>query len=228
MIDKFEFYKEAYYKELDRRDALTNALNVPITVLTGLIAINSYMFLNYSFTAEVSSYFKVLSAVNIVSLVVTIIMLIYSYLAKPEIKLIQGGDVITRTQKDVENQIKENQEKYTEFIDVDAEKYTASYSIFIACTDHNIKSNDSKSNAMYNAKISLCINIALTLICLFFFTKNVIENPKKNQTTFIMSEKDKPKERPTVFVYQPTEKPRTVKNNETGLVPISKEKTTPN
>lgn len=36
LMDEFEYYKELYFKENERREAVVNSLNIPIAIITGL------------------------------------------------------------------------------------------------------------------------------------------------------------------------------------------------
>ena len=46
-MNKFYFYKEVYYKEIERRNNIYNLLNIPLTIVTALIGLNAYVITNF-------------------------------------------------------------------------------------------------------------------------------------------------------------------------------------
>ena len=44
ILNRIDFLKEWFYKEEERKNSLNDSLNIPIGILTGLIAIISYLF----------------------------------------------------------------------------------------------------------------------------------------------------------------------------------------
>lgn len=49
-MDRFEFYKEQYYKELDRKNEITNSLNMPIGILTVFVATLFYLLASFKYS----------------------------------------------------------------------------------------------------------------------------------------------------------------------------------
>ena len=54
MENRFDFYKEFYFKELDRRDEINNSLSLPIGIITALFAGIFYLFTNFDYSSETS------------------------------------------------------------------------------------------------------------------------------------------------------------------------------
>src|ERR1044072_5236245 len=51
-MDRFEFYKESYYKELERKDALEDALNMPLSIASATLAVLFFFSTSYDYELD--------------------------------------------------------------------------------------------------------------------------------------------------------------------------------
>ncbi len=82
-MNRFEVLLEWYHKENERSQHINEALNIPIGILTGLIALFFYMFSTFSFEHEkneiIEIFFVVLLALAIICWIIVVILLFGSY-----------------------------------------------------------------------------------------------------------------------------------------------------
>lgn len=51
-MDRLEIYKESYYKELERNDNLEDALNMPLSLVSGMLAVLFFFFTSYDYDGK--------------------------------------------------------------------------------------------------------------------------------------------------------------------------------
>lgn len=78
-MGRYEFYKEAYYQELSRKDVLEDALNIPLGIISAVIAALYYFFSSYDYHLEGGLEFvlKILFLVLMTGSVLFILSAIY-------------------------------------------------------------------------------------------------------------------------------------------------------
>lgn len=76
--DILNFYKELYYKEIERKEQITNSLNIQIGVITGFLTIQFYLITNYNFTKDILAF--LFSFASSVTLTLSLISIYYLFL----------------------------------------------------------------------------------------------------------------------------------------------------
>ncbi|MBK9793082.1 MAG: hypothetical protein IPP60_08250 [Sphingobacteriales bacterium] len=164
-MNRFDFYKELYFKEEDRKKSLNDALTLPIGIVSAQIALLSYFYSNYVSKgfASLPIWSKIFFILTIVSLLICILFLIFSYFElrfKKEKYFIETafrynyiGSVI-----EFEDYYIKKLNYYNETIQTansaslhDLEENIISN--FIESIAHNVKLNDKKTKRISNAKL---------------------------------------------------------------------------
>lgn len=187
---RFNFYKEWYYKELERRDQLANALNIPITLLTALFGLTAYLCINFNYKSKddcIINLFILFISLSSIALVITMIMLLISYVHKYQFQSFPLYDFLKLESDEAKDAVK----KFNNEIDIynsntdeddlipDSDKltYDIEYEerlciLLIGIIEKNATNNDIKAIFILRAKIALSICFVLIFISLGIFTFN--------------------------------------------------------
>jgi cbb3-type cytochrome oxidase subunit 3 len=187
-LNRFDFFKETYFKEIERKTSIDSSLSIPIGIITIEGTVLSHMLLNFNYKDSWmnSVVFIVFILAAFVFLAITICRLIrtyhifnkgrqYKYL--PFSQLLNDyyanlGDYYEKVESDGE--IRQNK------LDNDYEDYLIRN--LVECNKTNAELNDKKLYHLFLAKQSLIISILTVFICLFPYGYNY----------FLYSEKGKP------------------------------------
>lgn len=161
-MDSYQFYKSIYDRELNRRKDLDAAINLPITILTILVAANSYLI---SKTDAIHQKSIILTS-NIILTLITISFLISAFfLTRSYNNLFKGFGYInlglTKKIREFEvidipkynDQVEEKEKINFEKIMIDKLTHL---------TDDHIIFNDKRSLDLYRAKTFIIITLILT------------------------------------------------------------------
>ncbi|SRR5690554_6901878 len=169
-MDSFNFYKSIYDRELSRRVDLDNSINIPITILTLIIGLNSI----YIDKAIFESLFHELVLVNAMVILIgfTILISVF-FLIKSYNNFFKGfayrNLALTKEIRKFETQqipdynIMVNKEDRLTF-------ETELIKRLVAVTDDHIIFNDKRGNDLYKAKTLLIVALILTGIQLVLVT----------------------------------------------------------
>lgn len=180
-MDKFEFLKEWFYKEDERKESLNNSVNLQLGILTAIIAAIFYILTKYNYTDLpfstflfiffqiatiifwlISSYFLLMSYNNLYKG--------YKYLGFPYANFIN----------DEYAKLKPYYEQYRNDLDKDLDSLVKDNieKLLIRNIDNNFYLNDTKSAYLHKSKIHLLNCIILLLISTILFSYNFIVNPQ--------------------------------------------------
>src|SRR5690606_21495794 len=164
-MKKIDFLLNWFYKENDRRIELESSMNIPISILTALIAGIYFLILNYNFKSNIvlDLIFMILISLCVIFWLISICNLIISYnnfFKGFSYKTFPNANFL-----DIETKnINEYYEKYKE--DLKSEGFNQVKQIesnvceFLKeCIDYNTIKNDKKSFYLYRCKIHLIICI---------------------------------------------------------------------
>lgn len=170
-MDLYEFYKELYFHEIERKDKYTNSLAIPIGVLTIFGGIIFSYFKIWSedlitvqwFSKKLFILFLILSVFFVLCAVFCltrgIIGYAYSYISPPE-RLEEYRQVLLRWYESQGNSV---EEASMDFKDTITQQY-------IDCIQINTLNNDSKSVWLYMCFLSLTATFILILFCTIFYS----------------------------------------------------------
>lgn len=182
-MDNFEFYKELYFKENERRSEVLNALNIPIAILTALITSLFYIVTNFDYNLEyfLSIIFILLSFISFITLVISIYYLILAFgnFSKSyEYKCIAYTNELYSWQKELIKHFEsaEDNEKT-------ANDYFKNYlaESFSNHTAYNMSVNDEKYELIYSSKKYLILSIIIIFFNLLPFGFNYFNKKGKTE-----------------------------------------------
>jgi hypothetical protein len=178
MNNKFEFYKEFYFKELDVRNEINNSLSLPIGLISGLVAGVFYLLTN--FDCKCSTWLTVLFGAAIIAALIFLVVSIY-HLIKAYSDFPKGYDY--NVLPDI-NDIEDYRQQLTLFYDditstemVDKEMSDYILSEMISNTGGNQKNNKRKMKYRYNCEKYLITSFIMVCISLPFFCFNYVLKP---------------------------------------------------
>ena len=161
-MDSYQFYKSLYDRELSRRKDLDAAINLPITILTILVAANSYL------TGKQESihqkYLIVISNILLVLLITSFLVSIF-YLIRSYNNLFKGfGYRNLGLTTEIRNFELIEIPKYNAQVD---EKENLNFEVLIIdkltqYTDDHIVFNDKRSLDLHKAKTFIIVTLVLT------------------------------------------------------------------
>ena len=174
-MDNFEFYKELYFKENERRMEVQNSMNIPIAVITATASVEFYLIttMNYKNGVINNWIFYFLIGFSNIGLLISIFNLIrafgeffkgYEYSSIPYVQ--QLYDWSLNLDKYFKDQGKTTQ---------DAEQHFKKYMVenLIKHTDHNMYVNDQKFTCIFLSKKFLIFSMICTLLSIgpYFYSK---------------------------------------------------------
>lgn len=181
MQERFEFYKEYYFRELDRRNQLNSSLSIPIGLITGLAGGVSYLLTNFDYAIRfwLSIPFVVVTGGGIIFLLLSIYNLIIAYTNFPRpynYMLIADVDVIEKYHQDLKAYYIANPG-----VEDTSEKEFENYIVseMVVNTGNNQKNNKKKTKFSYNCEKYLIRALMLISLSLPFFSINYALKPGK-------------------------------------------------
>src|SRR5690606_37984476 len=159
MNENLNLYKEFYFREIDTKNHLTNAVNVPIIVITAIISMHFYIF-SQDLNSDLLIFGKVISSINLASTLVALF-----FLTKSFSNLISSHtyrEIADMGQfRDFEVKLIEEQEKRS-----DAQFLFERHLIkeFTLSSKHNSNVNKNRTEDLAKTKISLFLSVFLTII----------------------------------------------------------------
>lgn len=170
-MDHFEFHKELYHIENERRNTVNESLSIPIAIGTGLLSFLFYLVTTFDYTQSGFSvcFFLVLSILGTIPLGFAVYSLIrafsnltsgfeYKGLPYPE-DLLEHRKKLIEHYTQYGNGAAEGEEKYQEYL----------LGKFAEHTNHNTLVNDQKTRHVFNAKRAMVYAlVAMGIACIPF------------------------------------------------------------
>jgi len=169
-MESYNFYKSIYDRELNRRMDLDKSINIPITILTLIIGLNSI----YTDESLFQNFFCEFGTVKIMILIIGITLFISTFfLIKSYNNLFKGFAYrnLALTKKIREFETKQIPE-YNAQVNVE-DKLTFETELIerlIVVTDNHTVFNDRRSLDLYRAKTFIIVSLILTGIQLIIVT----------------------------------------------------------
>lgn len=210
-----EFYKERYYKEVERKNVLNDKFNVFLTIIT--ISGGGYLFVldrlfrlleQDNYKISIATFLIIIMSIIIAILYTKIFKYMYSIYYENEYEYLNTSKVIEEKRGEIKKYYDKHYDKYfkiiggkekEELIEEDMEQDLKEK--FISAYDHNRERNDSriKENVRLNKIILLtALLIILTYIIILIIPDNEslnIKNKTQIQEETDMNDKIIPKER---------------------------------
>jgi hypothetical protein len=191
MNDKFEFYKDFYFKELDKRNEINNSLSLPIGIITTLIAGVFYLSTNFNYDCQslghiiVAFIFVILVVTGIVFLIVAVYDLVKSYTDFPkgyEYFLLPDTNEIDDYEKKLQEYYSKNPEM-PNTANEEVKEYILSE--MIKNTGQNQVNNKRKSKFRYLCEKNLIISLMIITASFLLFIANYSFGPQRTSISEI-------------------------------------------
>lgn len=159
MIQDSNFYKEFYFKEIDRKHVLNNAVNLPIVVISAIISIYFYLF-NQNLDFWVNVIGSITAFIVLFILLISMFFLFRSFtnLTKGHsYREIADMQTVLNYEKELIQNITEKEK-----INLDFEKYLKDE--FAACSAHHFHINKKRTVDIARSKRLLFIAFIFTVI----------------------------------------------------------------
>ena len=176
-MNNLDFYKEFYFREIDRKNELNNVINIPILIITGIISVHFYFY-----TQQIQNSFKIylfiLSFIAGVSIIYSTFYLLksfsnffknHSYKELNEMKVIYKfeRDLITEQSK-VEDAEKLFSESLVEQLS--------------DCESHNFLINKTRTEDIAKSKIGIFISVITSILFSIIFLISILTMETKEET----------------------------------------------
>lgn len=168
-MDSYQFYKSLYDRELSRRKDLDAAINLPMTLLSIILAANTYVVKETDWTNCLTQLFILTALISLtaIGLGISIFYLTRSYNNFFKGFAYRNIGLTTEIRK-YENELesynqKVDDEKRIKFENIVVDKLTN-------IIDDHIIFNDKRSHDLYSAKTFLIICIMLTILNFIIFS----------------------------------------------------------
>jgi hypothetical protein len=176
-MKNFEFYKEFYFREIDRKNELNNVINLPILIITGIISVQFY-FYNQKIENSIVIYLEVLSLICAISVIYSTYYLLKSFsnFFKNHIyKELNEMKSIYSYEKEL---IKEQEKKE------DAEMLFSEYlnEQFSDCASHNFLVNKIRTEDIAKSKKGIFISVICTSLISIIFLISILTMAKKEES----------------------------------------------
>jgi hypothetical protein len=177
----FQFLKDRYDFEVQRKDKLTDSLNLPVAIVGGLGILLGVMARSFTYTDQVLTWlFLVPLSAALFAFLTCLVHLARAYRRQKHMYLPLLSD------------LDESQEEFLEFAKVMAGSKTEILDEFeaqvhtrmIDAADRNTRNNDERSSILFMARVSLFAVLALTALTGVSYVAD--------QVRFSMSKKDTP------------------------------------
>jgi hypothetical protein len=77
-MDNYELYKEFYFFEINRKNELNNAINIPVLILSIIVSIHFFLF-SQKMNCLIILFGKVLAVITLLSMIYSIYFLLKSF-----------------------------------------------------------------------------------------------------------------------------------------------------
>ncbi len=179
-IRSLELYKDWYYKELERKDSIDNALNIPFGLVSALLAVCFYLLTNYDYSLQgiFRAAFILLVSGSIITIGIAIYFLLQSYHDFHKgypYKFLPHATVIDKYYNDLIQYCKDNGKPLQE-ADVDFENYLTD--IFREAVANDSFQNHRKTASLHWGKRFLFYSVVGLVLTSFFFGYNYYKKDK--------------------------------------------------
>lgn len=183
MKNKFEFYKENYFKELDKRNEINNSLSLPIGLITAIVAGIFYLLTNfdYKYSLSLTLIFSSTILISLCFLTISVYHLIKAYSDFPKAYYYS----ILPDTNEIDNYYQELKKFYssntgvTDISEQEVENYILNE--MIKNTGKNQKNNKRKSKFRYDCEYYLIATLISICLVLPFFGVNYAYKPNNKE-----------------------------------------------
>lgn len=180
------FLLEWYYKEDERKYALDNSLNIPIGILTALVAGIYYLITKYNYLVENLIYkviFIILISITVFFWIISIIYILLSYnnmYKGYSYDYLPCTDFVKKEEENLKPYYEQHKTYLTENnITIEELIENNVNEVLSDCINKNMINNDRKANYLYLSKIYLINCVVTIFVTGIFFSINYIKHEKE-------------------------------------------------
>ncbi len=183
-MDKFEFYKELYHKENDRKSEITNSYRIPVVVISALASGAYFLLIHYTFqlTKYLDWIFICLLSFTILCILTSCYYMIrafntfksFDYKGIPPVNMLEDWhkELLKYYKKDKRKTSKEFKKGVTNH--------------FIESIQYNTEINDRKHGFIYKSKQFSAIGLTFLILCFVPYLYNHFSIPQKLEKTEVL------------------------------------------
>ncbi|MCB0395865.1 MAG: hypothetical protein KDD36_04400 [Flavobacteriales bacterium] len=189
-MNLFEFFKELYFKENDRKLELQNALNIPIITVTAIVSILFYFVTTFSYGKDsycLNAIFVILSIGTALVLLFSIIHITRSYTGiwtGYDYSYVAGAKKLQDWYGDL---MQYYNERNGTISDINEAFKQGVLNKFTESIDKNRLINDLKFKYLFRAKQGLVIAVYLTMATSIVYLSNFFQAPNESHNSEIMT-----------------------------------------
>lgn len=187
-MNKFEFYKELYHKENERKSEINNSYRIPVVIISALAS--GFYFLLTSYVFKISDFFDVIFILLLILTVFSILISCYYVICSFDIfknfeyKGIPSIDELNNWHEELHQYYKKNKKKANK-------KYeNGIINHFIEIIQFNTDTNDKKHRCIYLSKQYSVIGLTFLLISFAPYFYNYFSKPKSIEKTEVVFDKE--------------------------------------
>lgn len=181
MKDKFDFYQDYYFRELNRRNEINGSLSIPIGLISALVGGGSYLLTNFEYHLSfwLTASFLAAAGVGLLFLLLAVYNLIKAYTNFPgryNYVFIADNEELEKYRQGLKAYYAANsslpdasEEEFEQYLIVEMVKNTGA----------NQKNNKRKTKFSYNCEKHLINALISIIISLPFFSINYGLKPEK-------------------------------------------------
>lgn len=168
-MDRLSFYKSIFEREQNRRSELNNAINLPVTMITGLVAL--FYFLTKKIETDNHSCMNIIAMIGLLLGFIAFLVCIW-FLAASFNNFVGGFNYMelpkTKELFEYDKQI----EKYNSTVESEKKQNFDEYLLgkYVEYSDNFVEINDKRSKNLYYAKSLLVVVLGIELIAAIFIT----------------------------------------------------------
>ena len=190
-INRYEIYKDVYYKELERKNQLEDSLMLPVGIVTALSTGLFYLVTNFNY--KCNSYLKyifiVLVIISLIFIIITIYQLIRAYnnfTFGYEYHYLSYSAEIEKYYSDLIDFFKSKKHSKEKTV-IESNKIIEQFFIdeFITKSDFNCYNNDKKQSHSYKARVFLIFALITIFILVFPYGINYYKYKDNKMTVEI-------------------------------------------
>ena len=160
-MDTFELYKEFYFFEINRKNELNNAVNIPVLILSVIVSIHFYLF-SQTMGCLLLQIGKVLASFTLLSISFSIYYLLKSFSNFHKTHTYREIPPMTEVYI-YEKKVNEN-ETFEQFLIEE----------FSDCASHNFEINKTRTEDLAKAKKGIFIGLITTFIFSIIYILSIL------------------------------------------------------
>jgi amino acid permease len=204
-MNSIDFYKELYFREIDRKYQLNNDINIPILLLSAIVTIQTFLY-SQKIDVKIFTICVIISSVSSLFGIHSLYFLFMSF----------SNSFKTHKYKEIAN-AKSYYDYEIDLINQNPEIATFEFDKYLTqelaeCSAHNFEINRKRTENLAQAKKSIFFAVIFSLLLYIIFSISIIinmsdEKPKETTSTEKTTAEAQPKGPQSVYIKNSKEVP---------------------